>query len=665
VDNFDAAKTLFVEGLRHIQDKEYEQAEGKLRSALELVPHRISTLTNLSAVLIKLKKYDEAEKVLQDILAIDKTAAQAWLNYGLIEKEKSSNYPRAMEHFDKALEIDPDYPEAWLNKGVALYGLGRHQEAIDSYRKAIAIRPDYADGYCNLGNALQWFNRMDEALASYDEAIKLDPGHAHAFQGRGEALGRLNRLEDALASFEAGIKISANAGYLRGARLYAKMKLCDWSGLSSDVSALMARIGRNEECSVPLAVLALTDSPDLQRKAAEFWVQDICPTSLALPTLARRRRTGRIRLGYFSADFRNHPVAFQAAGLFEAHDRSRFELIAFSFGSDIRDDMTRRIEAAFDRFIDVRGSSDANVALLARDLGLDIAVDLGGFTDHCRTEIFAMRAAPLQVSYLGYPGTMGAEYIDYLVADGILIPAASRQYYREKIVYLPNSYFVNDRQRAIAHRQFSREELGLPSTGFVFCCFNNSYKINPETFDAWMRILQRIEGSVLWLSKANPTAALNLRKAAEARGIRAARLIFAERMPLMEDHLARLRAADLFMDTLPYNAHSTASDVLWAGVPVLTRKGEAFAGRVAASLLHAIGLPELVTTTRERYEALAVELATDPARLGQIKLKLERNRLTMPLFDTELFARHLEDAYTQMYERYQAGLAPDHIHVSA
>ena len=325
--------------------------------------------------------------------------------------------------------------------------------------------------------------------------------------------------------------------------------------------------------------------------------------------------------------------------------------------------MRKRVSAAFDQFIDVRNKSDKDIALLSRNLGIDVAVDLKGFTQDQRPGIFSYRAAPLQVNYLGYPGTMGAKYIDYLIADETLIPEASRQHYSEKIIHLPNSYQVNDRKRAIADKMFSREELGLPSTGFVFCCFNNSYKITPAIFDGWMRILKQVEGSVLWLLEVNSTAVRNLRHEAEARGINAARLIFAKRMPLAE-HLARHRAADLFVDTLPYNAHTTASDALWAGLPVLTCMGEAFASRVAASLLNAIHLPELITTTQEQYEARAVELATHPERLQQIKQKLERNRLTTPLFDTKLFTRHIEAAFTRMYERYQAGLPPEHIHVS-
>ena len=322
------------------------------------------------------------------------------------------------------------------------------------------------------------------------------------------------------------------------------------------------------------------------------------------------------------------------------------------------------IEAAFDRFIDVRDMADKDVALLARKLGVDIAIDLGGFTEASRTDILAMRAAPVQVNYLGYPGTMGAGYIDYLIADRTLIPESSRRHYAEKIAYLPDSYLVNDGKRAIAEPTPSRDALGLPRTGFVFCAFNGSFKITPPTFAGWMRILQRVEGSVLWLREDNPTATRNLRQEARARGVDAERLVFASRMPLAE-HLARHRAADLFLDVRPYNAHTTACDALWAGLPVLTCLGEAFAGRVAASLLATVDLPELVTSNQEEYEALAVELATNAPRLEQIKRKLECNRLTSPLFDAPRFTRHLEAAYTQMYERYHSDMPPDHLHVTA
>jgi predicted O-linked N-acetylglucosamine transferase (SPINDLY family) len=381
-----------------------------------------------------------------------------------------------------------------------------------------------------------------------------------------------------------------------------------------------------------------------------------------LDPILKSARQPKIRIAYYSADFLNHATAHLMAELFERHDKEKFELIAFSFGPDANDEMQVRVSQAFDQFIDVTALSDLEVAQLSRELGIDVAVDLKGLTQDSRLGIFSYKAAPIQVSYLGYPGTLGADYIDYLIADKTLIPVQSQQHYSEKIVYLPNSYQVNDRHRVIAPTQFTKQELGLPQDAFVFCCFNNNFKITPDVFDTWVRILKAVDKSVLWLFQDNPTAATNLQKEAALRGLDPTRLVFAKRMDLPE-HLARHKSADLFLDTLPYNAHTTASDALWAGLPVLTCMGESFASRVAASLLNAIGLPELITQTPEDYEALAIELATNPGKLQSIKAKLAANRLTTPLFDTALFTKHIEAAYVQMYQRYQADLPPEHIFV--
>ena len=403
-------------------------------------------------------------------------------------------------------------------------------------------------------------------------------------------------------------------------------------------------------------MLAASGSASLQRKAAEIWVKEICPPNRSLPTIPWRNHRDKIRIGYFSADFRVHAVSILTAQLFEIHDRSKFEIIAFSFGPDSDDEMRSRLERAFDRFIDVGCKSDREVALLARSLEIDVAVDLMGFTEHSRPEIFALRAAPLQVSYLGYLGTMGADYIDYMIADATIVPDRNQERFYEKIMYIP-SYQANDSKRRIAERIFTREELGLPSTGFVFCCFNNTYKITPHTFSSWMRILTRAKDSVLFLYAQDAAAEKNLRAEAGSRGVDANRLVFGKRLPTPE-YLARYRAADLFLDTLPYNAGTTASDALWAGLPVLTCPGEAFAGRVAASLLTAIRMPELIAATQAEYEELAVQLAHDPQRLAAIKLKLAANRLTTPLFDTPQFTRNLEAAFSRIYERYLSGLPP-------
>jgi predicted O-linked N-acetylglucosamine transferase (SPINDLY family) len=354
-----------------------------------------------------------------------------------------------------------------------------------------------------------------------------------------------------------------------------------------------------------------------------------------------------------------HPVTYLAAGLFERHDRAKFEVTAFAFGPEASDAMTSRLTKAFDRFIDVRQESDLEVAALARELGIDIAVDLNGFTAHGRTRIFALRAAPIQINFLGYPGTMGAGFMDYLIADGMVVPREQQQHYVEKIAYLPGSFLPFDSHYTIADRTFAREELGLPSGGFVFCCFNNSYKILPEAFDRWMRILSRTGNSVLWLRPANETVAGNLRQEAARRGIDGGRLIFADRMESLPEHLARLRAADLFLDSFPYNAHATALDALWAGVPLLTYAGESFASRVAASLVRTVGLPELIAASPSQYEETAVELAADPARLGQLRRKLALRDTS--LFDTEHYTRNLEAVYQTIYERHHSGSPPDHI----
>lgn len=384
-----------------------------------------------------------------------------------------------------------------------------------------------------------------------------------------------------------------------------------------------------------------------------------------LPPLPMRTPSGKLRIGYFSGDFRDHPVALLTAELFESHDRNRFEITAFSVGPKNHSPIRQRLEKAFDRFVDVYDCPAREVALLARRHEIDIAVDLNGYTDGARLGILAHRAAPIQVNYLGYPGTLGAEYIDYLIADPTVVPVEQQPHYTEKIVYLPHSYLPNDSKRTIGPAP-GREQEGLPSDGFVFCCFNTSYKINPETFSSWMRILARVDGSVLWLSSLTAAAAVdNLQREAQRRGVDPGRLIFANLAPSSSQHLARLRLADLILDTLPYNAHASTMDALWAGVPVLTRIGRSFAGRVAASLLQSIELPELVTTSAQQYEDLAVELAKNRGLLTQFKQRLVDNRLTTPLFDSRSFVRHLESAYTTIFERYRAGLPPDHIQVAA
>jgi predicted O-linked N-acetylglucosamine transferase (SPINDLY family) len=450
--------------------------------------------------------------------------------------------------------------------------------------------------------------------------------------------------------------------YLIGMRQHARMFVCDWDDFDNQILELRRRIQLGMQATTCLSAVALPLTAKEQLEVSKVWVKNHHPYNPCLGSIPKYAKSQKIRIGYFSADFQNHATAHLMAELFELHDKDKFELFAFSFGPNVHDGMRQRITLAFDQFIDVTRQSDLEVAQLARKLGIHIAIDLKGLTQDSRLGIFSYRAAPVQVSYLGYPGSLGAEYIDYLIADKNLIPEISKFHFSEKIVYLPHSYQVNDRKKVIADVQFTKNELGLPSEGFVFCCFNSNYKITPEVFNSWVKILNVVKGSVLWLFVDNSSASLNLRKEAQARGLDPNRLIFAPRMQLPE-HLARHKFADLFLDTNPCNAHTTASDALWAGLPVLTWMGESFASRVAGSLLNALDLPELITTGQEDYEHLAINLATNSQKLKAIKEKLNSNRLSEPLFDTPLFAKHLEAAYTKIFEKYQANSIPDHIYI--
>jgi predicted O-linked N-acetylglucosamine transferase (SPINDLY family) len=681
-----------LEGLKRPQD-----ALASYDRAVEFRPDYAEAYYQRGNALADLQRFDEAVDSYDRALQAKPDYPEAYFNRGVAQQTLKRNVDAA-ESYERAVQLKPDYARAYANLGNALAALGRVDQALASYERALKIKPDLVEAYVNRGVALQALKRFDDALGSYECALQLNPHLADAYYNRAVALQGVHRLRDALDSCETALRIRPDYAkayecrghllrdlgrheaaiesydralaldpdleFLFGLRRHVKMKICDWSDFETDVAEITARVARNEAASMPFPLLALADSTALQKKAAAIWVRERCPTSHALPAIDKRAKCDKIRIGYFSADFRDHPVSSLTAELFEIHDRSRFEVCAFSFGPNTRDEMRKRMERAFDRFIDVAGTSDRDIALLARALQLDIAVDLGGFTgDGATSGVFALRAAPLQVSYIGYLGTMAAEFMDYLVADKTLVPLALQDQYSEKIIYLP-SYQANDSKRSVSDRRFTREELGLPPCGFVFCCFNANYKITPETFDSWMRILRSVEGSVLLLSADSETGAINLRKEALRRGVDAERLVFRGRLPI-PDYLARYRAADLFLDTLPYNAGTTASDALWSGLPVLTLMGETFAGRVAASLLNAIRLPELITTSREQYEALAVELATKPTRLAQIRRALASNCSTTPLFDTPLFASRLESAYASIHERYQADLPPQHIFVDS
>lgn len=650
---------------RGVALKQMNRLEAAIESydrALSLHPDYADAHHNRAVALEDLGRLDEARAACARVVALQPEAADAHANLSNIH-QKTGDFLQALEHCDRAIALRPEFHDTHAARGTILGELHRPDDALASYETAISLNPDFAAAYANRGHVLMTLKRPDEALASFGKAISLRPGFADAHFNRGHALLELKRLDEALADFDRALAARPNGhDFIPGTIMSTRMAMCDWRDFSAAWAAIEAGIRDERPVAHPFSVLSLSADRSLQRDCAHIWA--VGKFSPRPPSAMARRavRSNKIVLGYFSADFRSHAVAFLIAELIERHDRSRFQINAYAFGGDAGDSMRQRLAAAFDRFVDVSEMSDQSVAELARRDGVDIAIDLTGFTQYGRAGIFPWRAAPIQVNFLGYPGTMAMDCMDYIVADGVLIPDGHADGYAEKIVRLPHAYQPNDRQRRISDRVYRRTELGLPEDAFVFCSFNNNHKITPDVFDVWMRILRRVDGAVLWLLEDNKFVPDNLRREAAARGVDPARLIFAPRFDMAE-HLARHRAADLFLDTRPYNAHTTASDALWVGLPVLTQIGTTFAGRVAASLLRAIGLPELITETPEAYEDLAVKLATDRGALAVLKTRLTANRLTHPLFDTALFAGHLEMAYTAMHARHLAGLPPDHIDV--
>jgi predicted O-linked N-acetylglucosamine transferase (SPINDLY family) len=615
--------------------------------ALAIRPGFSEALNNCGSVLSALARHEEALARFDEALAVAPRYAVAWCNRGNA-LAALRRYEEALASYDQALALEPRYAEALDGGGNALLNLYRHEEALASFDRALALAPGNARTYNNRGVALGALKRHEPALASYQRALALEPDFVDALSNRGHVLKELRRHEEALASFERALAIDPEHADASTGRAEALLSLCDWARTEKSAGELVARVAAGKRVA-PLTLLACCDDPALHRQCAETFVAARMPVKPAPLWSGPAMRRDKIRIAYLSADFHRHATAHLMAELFELHDRARFDVLGLGFDGDDGSDLRRRLVKAFDQFYDVRTRSDREVARLLLSLEVDIAIDLKGHSAGSRPGIFAHRPAPIQASYLGYPGTLGADFIDYIIADPVVAPLEHEPFYVEKIVRLPDCYQVNDRQRAIAERAPSRREAGLPADGFVLCCFNNTARITAPVFDAWMRLMQAVPGSVLWLLRDNVGAERNLRREAQRRGVDPVRLVFAGRTTLA-DHLARHRLADLFLDTLPYNAHATASDALWAGVPLLTCQGSAFAGRVGASLLRAAGLPELVTESLPDYEALALRLATDKALLGALRQKLARNRRTCALFDTDRFRRHIEAAYATMWE---------------
>jgi protein O-GlcNAc transferase len=654
---FDA---LYAFGVLNYSRSEFTLAEAMLRRAAERNPRRPEPWFTLGAALHRLNRLADALAAFDKALAIRPGYVEALVNKGgaLLALRRQSE---ALESLDAALALNPNMAEAWNNRGNALSELGRHDDAVKSYDRALQLRPAAAEALVNRGSALIELKRYDDALATYAHALGANPNLAPARNGQANALFHMKRYEDAARAYASALRLDPDVPYGIGNLAYANLHACDWRSYGEDNAKLGAVLAAGKRAVNPFQALALLSSEEDQRRAASLWMTDKLPRSAHGPWRGPKYKHERIRIAYVSGDFNEHAVATLMAGVFERHDRDRFETIAIAFGDGLDSPMRARLQRAFTRFIDVEGKSVAEAAELIRGCEADIAVDLMGFTGDCRPGILESRPAPVQVQYLGFPGTMAAAHIDYLIADKTVVPATSASHYTEALAYLPDCYLPNDSTRAVSAAPPTRVEAGLPEAGFVFASFNNSYKFCPATFSVWMRVLQAVEGSVLWLAEPNAAASRNLKREAEARGVPHERIVFAPFAPRSEDHLARLRLADLFLDTLPYNAHATACDALWSGLPVLTASGSTFAGRVGASLLAALGMSELIAPSLEAYEKQAIAVGNNPPRLAELKRKLAANRSRQSLFDTALFTRRLESLFTEMWLREQNGAAPSAI----
>jgi protein O-GlcNAc transferase len=631
-----------------------DEALAAYDKALALRPGLAEPWLGRGNVYNELKRYDEALAAYDAALATKPELVEAWYGRGNV-LASTRQWDRAFAAYDKALVLQPDRAEAWLGRGNAFYARRQYDDALSAYEKAVGLKPELAEAWLGRGNICFERADHDQALAAYERALSSNPQFAEAWNARGNVLFECRQYSGALTAYDKAAALKPGLDYAAGTRLLAKLHMCDWANLDTEIESCLAAIRQGKLASTPFALLALPASAAEQRQCARHYVED--RLAATLPARCASHSHERIRLAYLSADFGEHPVAYLAAGLYEQHDRGRFEIIGVSFGRDRASPTRERLQRAFDRFVDVADRSEDEIAELIRELEIDIAIDLMGHTRNGRPGIFAQRPAPIQVSYLGYLGTMGADYIDYIMADAVALPSDQQSYYTEKIVHLPSCFLVNDDRLAIAPQTPTREQAGLPSEGFIFSSFNNSYKLAPAIFELWMRLLRAIDGSVLWLAEANPDMVVNLRDEAQRAGIDPVRIVFAPHVPLAE-HMARQRLADLFLDTTPYNAGATAAAALWSGVPLLTLLGSTFVSRMAASMLHAVGLPELVAESLSHYEALALKVAADPAFSASLKQRLAHNRNTLPLFDTARFTRHIENAYVTMWQRSRRGLPP-------
>ena len=673
---------------------ELEQAADQAQVLLQEYPLSLTLYNIIGASNSRLKKYDLAIASYKKAISIRPSYAEAHNNMGIALKE-SGDLDAAIEAYNQALKSKPDYAEACYNKGIALQEKRDLSSATESYQQAININPNYSEAYNNLGNIHQDRGEWEDAISNFEMATKINSKYTAAYRNLGLALYRTNHFSaaveslmraielnphytesyfnlgliyqsmgkslEAISAFNDALVLNADHEAARVSKLHQQSQLCDWSGISED-SALIPTLGISDQYVDLLGLFAVEDAPERHLMRAKVYSKGKYKQKPRPLNAKAVQKPDRIRIGYFSADFREHPVSFLLARTLECHNHDKFEIHAYSYGPNDQSQIRDRITAAVDKFNDVKGWSNLEVVDKVRTDKIDIAIDLTGYTKSNRTELFAYRLAPIQMNYLGFEGTMGADFIDYIVSDHTCIPEEAQKYYKEKIIYLPNAYMPTDDFEAPFDQNLTRAEFGLPDAALVFCCFNACYKITSAEFDIWVRVMLKVPGSVLWLRRFNVSAENNLRAEAVKRGLNPDRIVFADRADSAV-HIARHGLADLFLDTFSMNAHATAIDALRGGLPIISKLGKGFMARVGASFLNALDLPELVAADETDYERLMLDLALNPDRLAHLKAKLEKNCLSAPLFDTQLYTKNFEDGLQQAYDLYFREKNPQNIEV--
>lgn len=692
-NHFDA---LHLQGVIHSQNNEFAVAVTLLKKARKLNPNYAAVHNNLGIALQNLSNSFEAAECFKRATSLDPKYASAYFNLGNALQDLKQ-YPQSINAYNRSIELDPKNTHAHYNKAQALYltgnfedaiagndtallldpqfalalnnrglakaALHKFEEAIIDYNSAIALQPGVALFHNNKGSAASKLGHKEEALNYFKKAIELDPKFIDPICNYADVLRELKNYEEAIAAYESALDLDPNLDYLPGMLLHVKMIAWNWDNFEKISDKVISGINKNRKTSPPFPLIGIQNDPKIEQKCAKIFVENKNQISAQNFNFSKKFISqNKIKVGYFSADFHNHPVTHLISGMFECHDKSKFEIIGFSHGPIINDESRNRINKSMDLVINTLDLSDDEIVDLCRKMNLDIAIDLGGYTAGARFEIFSKRCAPIQINYLGYPGTMSNPAYDYIIADEFLIPQEFRHFYSEKIIYLP-SYQVNDSNKEIADLIFTREDFCLGNDSFVFACFNNSYKINPRVMKCWANILTATPKSVLWLANNFSEANDRLLKEFSKYGIDKKRIIFAKRLPEMKDHLARLQLADLFLDTFFYNAHTTASDALWSGLPVVTLAGKTFASRVAGSLLEALNIPELISYTEDEYERIAIELAQNRDKLLSIRGKIMSRRLSSKLFDTKSYTSSIESAFSEAVNAWHKDLSPTHIFI--